>query len=163
MRFLFVIIGIVALGAFAFSTLRNAPPPTASEGLPTASEGLPTERAATPSPEYSRHAVLRDAAGDLSVGLATQKLIGEDFMVLIDAQLNAPPKDSFYFGWLVKRVPEPEAIPLGKLERVSDASNLWRVAFRASQPFTDYAEVWVTRERKDDDEPETVLLKGRWE
>ena len=155
MRFLFVIIGIGAFGAFAFSTLRNAPP--------AAPGGSVADLSATPSPEYSRQAVLRDVAGDLSVGLATQKLIGEDFMVLIDAQLNSPPQDAFYFGWLVTRVPELDRMPIGKLERVSDASNLWQVAFRASRSFTDYAEVWVTRERKDDDEPETLVLKGTWE
>lgn len=156
MRFLFVVIGIGALGAFALRELRHAP-------AIVPQEEIGTEVPASPSPEYSRQAVLRDVAGDLSVGIATQKLIGDDFMVLIDAQLNVPPKDSFYAGWLVKRVPALETFPLGKLERLSDASNLWQVAFRATAPFTDYGEIWVTRERNDDDEPEMLVLKGKWE
>jgi hypothetical protein len=155
LRFLFVILGVLALVAFAISTLRKAP---TSQPIP-----LPTISSVSSSPPYIRKALLRDVTGDLAVGFATQRLIGEDFVVLIDAQLNAPPKGAFYFGWLAKRTPELTLLPLGKLEQVSHDSNLWRVAFRAVTPFTDYDEVWVSRKQKDDNEVEKIILKGKWE
>ncbi len=157
MRFIFVIFGILALIVFVFFYFRKAPLITESPFLQE-----PNATTLTPSSEYSKQAVLKDVAGDLAVGLATQKIIGEDFMVLVDAQLTPPPEEQFYFGWLVKHNPELNIVPLGRLNPVSDTSNLWQVAFRSTTAFTDYEEVWVTKEKTDDDQPETIILKGKW-
>lgn len=156
MRFIFVLVGIAALVAFAFRFLGNASPSSVVV--------VPTPVASSESvPVASAQAVLKDTVGDLSTGIATRKIADDEFIVLVGAQMNPPSEGSFYAGWLIKRESgKVTAVLLGKLSRVSDASNLWQVDFRATASFTDYGEVWVTRERKDDDTPETIVLKGTW-
>lgn len=154
MRFLFVIFGVGVFVAFGVSQFRQQPPNE---------HGVAQNVELAPLQEHSMQAVLRDTAGDFPAGAATQKLLGDDFIVLIDARLPSPGGFK-YFAWLVRRAEETEVVPLGELKSDPDEPNWWKAEFRSASPFLDYPEVWVTREEQpDDDVPEVMVLKGKWQ
>jgi hypothetical protein len=156
-RLSFVLLGFGMFIFVASSRFRQS-------AVPAVEQSTQTNDATVSHENYILRAVLKGPDSNLSVGLATQQAIGEDFVVLIDAQLNPLPAGWVYYGWLIKHVPEFKALPLGRLNRVSEKSNLWKVAFRAASPLVEYGEVWVTREPEYEDgkKPGIIILKGTW-
>jgi hypothetical protein len=162
MRYIFVILGLAAIVVIIFWKHWNP------DRLLFESGDTQNTLEESPGPssflEFTRQATLK-AVGkdDLSIGVATQKLIGEEFIILVNVQLNPPAEDTFYFAWLVKRKPNTEFVPIGRLSKSSEKSNMWQTAFRSFQPFLDYDEIWISLNKKEKDRPEKIILKGKWE
>jgi hypothetical protein len=160
-RYSFVFLGF---GMLAFAVLLHFRPENFQAPVAPANQVAEIENSA-PQEEYSLRAVLEGVWDNLSVGLATQRVLGGDFMILINAQMSPPPKGSVYYGWLVNSAPEFRAISLGRLTQELETPNMWQVVFRTASPLPDYQEIWITREpehRDDDALPGTIILKGRW-
>jgi hypothetical protein len=160
-RYSFVLLGF---GMLAFAALLHFSPENSQAPVAPAEQVSKIENSA-PQEEYSLRAVLEGVGDNLSVGLATQRALGGDFMILINAQLSPPSTGSVYYGWLVNSAPELRAISLGRLTQELATPNMWQVVFRTASPLPDYEEIWITREpehRDDDAPPGTIILKGRW-
>jgi hypothetical protein len=157
---------LLGFGMLVFAALLHFWPENSQVPVAPANQVAEIENAA-PQEEYSLRAVLEGVGDNLSVGLATQRALGGDFMILIGAQLSPPPTGSVYYGWLVNSAPEKfRAISLGRLTQALETPNMWQVVFRTASPLPDYEEIWITREpehRDDDAPPGTIILKGRWE
>jgi len=77
---------------------------------------------------------------------------------LISAFLPTLPGGSFYQGWLVGT--DNRVLLLGKLYLESKEQNRWTLVAKSNDVQQGYSKVWITREQKDDSQPEKIVLQG---
>jgi len=126
---------------------------------PAATLVLAPSPSPSPAPRHTEKAVLKDVSGGYGVGLATKTVIGDEFIFSVSAQLSPPPDGKFYEAWLVKRTPEPDVIPIGKLMN-SETQHLWETTLRTLLEYSEYRQVSITLEKEDDNVPEKTILRG---
>ena len=124
---------------------------------------VPTPSAtATPVPEEAGSSrvettTITDVTGGESQGTATRLAEeGKDFTHSVEATLPDLPEGEFYEGWLVKE-DDSAFISTGKMTK---SGSDYTLDFISATNYQDYPKVVITREKVDDEQPETHILEG---
>ena len=116
-------------------------------------------------PDDVDKAELKDVSGGSASAIATRKFENNRFDQSVIADLPEPEVGSFYQVWLYNGklgvlntgAQNPEMISTGKL-RMTKAG--WVLEYSSSQNLTNFNQVAVTKEKVDDNNPETQILEG---
>jgi hypothetical protein len=114
----------------------------------------------TTLPTDAEQTVLRDVSGSGGSGIATRKWDGLRYEHTILADLPNLKAGEFYASWLVKGQPTEAGFNLrssGKLKLVKGG---WVLDFTSGQNLMEHSGVVVTRETRDDSQPEAHMLEG---
>jgi hypothetical protein len=155
-----VVVVLILIGAYFFFSRyqrgKVAPPP--AEKVPVAEEleegfeaGMGIE-----VPEGVEKTTLTDVTGGAGRGMATRKFEKGVFEHTVMASLPEPGAGKYYEGWLVRN---GEILSTGKMKEMKGG---WYLEFSADRDYSDYNQVVVTLEEKDDRQPEKHILEGRF-
>lgn len=154
-----VLLAAAAVAAYALLGLGNNTDPEAPEITP------PPETEASPSPspsglltpgeQVAQLEPLGAAVGDVS-GEAARSTADGRFVLAVSVDLPDPPAGSFYEVFLVHPVSESR-FSAGKLYQVGDR---WVMTLDQARDASEYSQVLVTQETRDDGEAEETILTG---
>ena len=152
-----IVIGLVILLIIAAAIYMVRRPKEIALEIPEETvEEMIEERLRVEIPEDVDKAELRDVMGTTSSGIATRKYETGLFTHEILVDLPDPDGGEFYEGWLVK---EGDVVYTGKF-RVAKGGYV--LEYSNTKDLSDYNEVVVTLEKKDDKLPETHVLEGNF-
>ncbi|MFH2105313.1 MAG: rhodanese-like domain-containing protein [Parcubacteria group bacterium] len=77
---------------------------------------------------------------------------------LVTAALPDPETGKFYEGWLVDQEPTVKFFSTGQMFKTPEGD--WRLEYIASQSYSEYDQVVITLETKDDGQPEKHVIEG---
>ncbi len=153
-----------SLWPFAQQEQAPAPEPTVT---PTSAmeqvKGVKEElelKTRTTLPTDAEQAILRDVSGSGGSGIATRKWDGVRFEHTILADLPSLKDGEFYAGWLVRGQPTEAGFSVRSTGRLRLVKGGWVLDYTTGQNLSDYNGVVVTRELKDDSQPELHMLEG---
>ena len=102
-----------------------------------------------------------EAVGDYSgSGTAESSYVNGKYVHTVEAELQDPPEDKFYEGWLVRKTPF-DFISTGELTKTEEEK--YTLEFTAEEDYTGYTGIVVTEETKAkglDGNPEAHVLEG---
>ncbi len=107
-------------------------------------------------PEGVEKATLTDVTGGAGTGMATRKFEAGAFEHTAMASLPEPGAGQYYEGWLVR---DSDFISTGKMREMKGG---WYLEFSSEKDYSDYNQVVITLEEKDDRLPEKHVLEGRF-
>lgn len=138
-----VVVVLLVLGWFIFGNSSN------SESLENEiNEGVFQEASLEAVGEYS------------GSGVAESSYVDGIYTHTVEAELEDPPADKFYEGWIVRKVPF-RFISTGELTENSEGK--YSLEFIAEEDYTNYKGVVITEETKADGldgNPEAHVLEG---
>lgn len=111
-------------------------------------------------PEDAEKIQLKDTGGKDATAIATRTFSQGTFTVTVLADLPVPNKGEFYQGWIIKGEKGDKDYKVLTLGRLSVAKGGYIVEFKASQDYSGYERVVVSRESIADREIEETVLEG---
>lgn len=105
-------------------------------------------------PEGIEKTTLTDVSGAAGTGMATRKFEKGVFEHTAMASLPEPGVGKYYEGWLVR---DGDFFSTGKMKEIKGG---WYLELSVDKDYSDYNQVVVTLEEKDDSQPEKHILEG---
>ena len=136
---------------------QSTPTPLAETLPPTQEEELALEnKVGLEIPEDVEKAKLTDVTGKGALAIVSRKFTQGKYEYNLLASLPETEDGKFYQVWLSR---QNDQISVGKLEEEKGG---WILNFTTGEDKADYNRVTVTRETKDDNQPEEKILEGEF-
>ena len=159
-----IVIGVMAVAALSglyFWRQRAQKPPEEMKVPETLSiEDTIESKFNLQIPDDVERAELTDVSGGSASGLATRKFDAGVFDHSILADLPDPGEGKFYEGWLVKGVQGEVGFEVVSTGKMRIAKGGYLLEFSSKTDYSQFNEVVVTLEEKDDSTPEKHILEG---
>lgn len=152
-----VLLAAAAVAAYAVLGLGGNTTPEAPEITPPAGPSPSPTASLSPNQQVAVLEPLGEASGDVT-GEAARSTAGGRFVLAVSAALPDPAADSFYEVFLIHPVSQTQ-FSAGKLVKVGDR---WVMTLDQARDASDYRQVIVTSESKDDGTPEDTVLTGQF-
>lgn len=159
-----ILIGLILLAGLAGLIYYWQTPPAQPENLrvpQTLSIEDEIERAFNIQvPDDVDKAELKSTDGSSSSGLATRKFENSRFELTILADLPENDSSRFYKAWIQRGETNSEGYSLLPIGRLHLAKGGFLVDYSANVDYSDHLKILVSRESKDDDLLEDLILQG---
>jgi hypothetical protein len=154
-----LIIAVLGVVVYLWRTRRRdlrVPEPTPT---PSVQEEI-QERFNVVLPEDAQKVQLKDVEGKDATAIATRVFSEGTFILTVLADLPVPNEGEFYQGWITKGQKGDKDYKILTLGRLSVAKGGYIVEFKASQDYSDYERILISKESTADKEIEEIVLEG---